>query len=189
MSDQGNIGGVRMSEDAKIDNPMERFKRRGLDPALNHRSMQTVKGLGILMAAEMLIVGCKEESREVNTPERKPESPLKKVDEIIANVEGVKPIEKPVKPAETEEDGEDEAPKIPVAEPVPDKPGFVISPYNGKWIDVTGVKPGTLMADPHFTEEKKFFRVPEVVLPPEGESEEGAPEEKADESDETEETV
>ena len=178
-----------MSEDAKIDNPMERFKRRGLDPALNHRSMQTVKGLGILMAAAMLIVGCKEESREVNTPERKPESPLKKVDEIIANVEGVKPIEKPVKPAETEEDGEDEAPKIPVAEPVPDKPGFVISPYNGKWIDVTGVKPGTLMADPHFTEEKKFFRVPEVVLPPEKESEESAPEEKADESEETEETV
>ena len=46
-----------------------------------------------------------------------------------------------------------------MAEPVPDKPGFVISPYNGKWIDVIGKsKPGTLMEDPHSKEEKKFFK-------------------------------
>ncbi|WP_424314561.1 hypothetical protein [Haloferula sp.] len=92
-------------------------------------------------------------------------SPLKKVDEIIEKVEGVKPPIPPVKPPPAET-GEEETLTIPVAEAVPDKAGFVISPYNGKWIDVTGVKPGTLMADPHFTEEKKFFRVPEIVLPP-----------------------
>ncbi|MEM9238205.1 MAG: hypothetical protein AAGB14_15645, partial [Verrucomicrobiota bacterium] len=76
--------------------------------------------------------------------------------------------------------GGDEAPKIPVAEPVPDKPGFVISPYNGKWIDVTGVEAGTLMEDPHSKEEKKFFRVPEfpeAEAPAEAEDpEEGEPE-------------
>lgn len=150
--------------------------------------MQTVKGLGILIASTLLLVGCKEEGRDVNTPERKPESPLKKVDEIISTVEGVKPPDKTVKPPPATGEKEDDAPKIPVAEPVPDKPGFVISPYNGKWIDVTGVKPGTLMADPHFTEEKKFFRVPEVPAPVE--ESESTPEESDDgEADVVEETV
>jgi hypothetical protein len=51
----------------------------------------------------------------------------------------------------------------PVAEPVPKKPGFVISPYNGKWIDVGTAKPGELMLDPHFdAAENKLFRVPEI---------------------------
>ena len=132
--------------------------------------MEIVKGVGILVAVAILSVGC-EESREANAPEGKPESPLKKVDEIIANVEGGKVPENPVIPPPVEGGGEEETPEIPVAEPVPDKPGFVISPYNGKWIDVTGVKPGTLMADPHFTEEKKFFRVPEIPKPAEAEPE------------------
>lgn len=57
-------------------------------------------------------------------------------------------------------------PKIPVAKPVPDKPGFVISPHNGKWIDVSGIAPGELVADPHFDDgEKKYFRVPESAAP------------------------
>ncbi|MFC7335741.1 hypothetical protein ACFQY0_01020 [Haloferula chungangensis] len=159
---------------------MQRFKRRVLDPPLILQSMQTVKGLGILIASTLLFVACKEEGRDANTPERKSESPLKKVDEIISTVEGVKPPDKTktVKPPPATGEEEVEAPKIPVAEPVPDKPGFVISPYNGKWIDVTGVKPGTLMADPHFTEEKKFFRVPQI---PEAEQPETAPEEEGSE--------
>lgn len=132
--------------------------------------MQTVKGLGILVTATMLFVGCKQDG-DADSPDRKPESPLKKVDEIITTVETGKPPVKTVKPPETEGSTEEEAPKIPVAEPVPDKPGFVISPHNGKWIDVTGVKPGTLMADPHFTEEKKFFRVPELPAPTEEKAE------------------
>lgn len=132
--------------------------------------MQTVKGLGILVAATILFVGCKEDG-DANAPDRKPESPLKKVDDIITTVETGKPPVKTVTPPETQGGEEEEAPKIPVAVPVPDKPGFVISPYNGKWIDVTGVKAGTLMADPHFTEEKKFFRVPELPAPAEEKAE------------------
>ena len=63
-------------------------------------------------------------------------------------------------------------PVIPTAQPVPDKPGFVISPYNGKWIDVTGIAVGEAVADPDFpAEEKKYFRVPEP-LPMKGEPKE-----------------
>ena len=143
--------------------------------------MQTVKGLGILVVATILFVGCKEDG-DANSPDRKPESPLKKVDDIIQTVT---PPVKTVTPPETPAGEEEEAPKIPVAVAVPDKPGFVISPYNGKWIDVTGVKAGTVMADPHFTEEKKFFRVPELPAP----AEEGAKPDPAEEDDAVEETV
>ncbi len=53
--------------------------------------------------------------------------------------------------------------KPPVAEPVADKPGFVVSPFSGKIIDVRGIPAGTLVADPMFpSEEKKHFRVPEL---------------------------
>jgi hypothetical protein len=164
---------------------MQQFERRGLDPALIHRSIQRVKGVGILVAMAMLSIGCKE-SRESEAAEGTAASPLKKVDEIIANVEGAKALEKPADPPATEGNGEEEAPAIPVAEAVPDKPGFVISPYNGKWIDVTGVKAGTVVADPHFTEEKKFFRVPEIVMPVETEPESPGEEAAGDETTEDE---
>jgi hypothetical protein len=50
---------------------------------------------------------------------------------------------------------------IPEAKPVPGKVGFVFSPYNNKVIDVTGIKPGLLVADPTFPpSEKKHFRIP-----------------------------
>ena len=97
----------------------------------------------------------------------KTDTPLKKVDDILTAVDpGVKPDE--VAPVAPNGDGEtSEKPVIPVAEPVPDKPGFVISPYNGKWIDVAGIKPGEVMADPFYpAEEKKYFRVPEAVPAP-----------------------
>jgi hypothetical protein len=70
--------------------------------------------------------------------------------------------------------------KPPVAEPIPDKPGFVKSPFSGQIIDARGIPAGTLVADPMFpAEEKKHFRVP--VLSPEAEdalARESAPEGK-----------
>lgn len=53
---------------------------------------------------------------------------------------------------------------IPTAEPVPDQPGFVKSPYNGKIVDVTGVPAGIVVDDPGYApEDKKQFRVPKVA--------------------------
>jgi hypothetical protein len=47
---------------------------------------------------------------------------------------------------------------IPYASPVPDKPGFVYSPYNSKFlIDVRGFPPGTEVIDPNTS---KPFKVP-----------------------------
>lgn len=49
-----------------------------------------------------------------------------------------------------------------VAEPVKGRPGFVVSPYNGKIIDVRDLPPGTLVMDPTSApESKSYFRVPE----------------------------
>lgn len=50
---------------------------------------------------------------------------------------------------------------IPVARPVPGKPGMVFSPFNNKIIDVNGIPSGKLVADPTYpASEKKHFRVP-----------------------------
>lgn len=50
---------------------------------------------------------------------------------------------------------------IPVARPVPGKPGMVFSPFNNKPVDVSGIPSGKLVADPHYpASEKKHFRVP-----------------------------
>lgn len=50
------------------------------------------------------------------------------------------------------------APPLPYASPVPDKPGFVYSPYNPKFlIDVRGFPPGTEVVDPNTS---KPFKVP-----------------------------
>ena len=60
------------------------------------------------------------------------------------------PQHKPPKPAE-----------FPTAQALPDREGFVLSPYNNKIIDVRGIQSGTLVADPGFPpDEKKFFRIP-----------------------------
>jgi hypothetical protein len=49
----------------------------------------------------------------------------------------------------------------PVGVPVPEKPGFVFSPYDNHVVDVRGIPKGTLVADPNFElDEKKYFRVP-----------------------------
>jgi hypothetical protein len=47
---------------------------------------------------------------------------------------------------------------VPYASPVPDKPGFVYSPHNPKFlIDVRGFPPGTEVIDPNTG---KTFKVP-----------------------------
>lgn len=52
-------------------------------------------------------------------------------------------------------------PQYEYATPVPGRPGFVLSPYNGKMIDVKGIPSGTLVADPAYPKsEKKYFLVP-----------------------------
>ena len=49
----------------------------------------------------------------------------------------------------------------PIAEPVPDKAGFVFSPHSNKVVDVRDLPSGTLVMDPTFpAAEKKYFRVP-----------------------------
>ena len=51
---------------------------------------------------------------------------------------------------------------VPTAQALEGKPGFVLSPYNNKVIDVRGMPPGTLVADPTFPAgEKKHFRTPQ----------------------------
>ena len=53
--------------------------------------------------------------------------------------------------------------KIPVAEPLPDKPGYVKSPFSGQIIDVRGIPAGSMVADPMYpAAEKKHFRVPKM---------------------------
>ena len=57
--------------------------------------------------------------------------------------------------------------KAPVAEPAPGQPGKVISPFNGQLIDVSGLEPGSLVADPTYPPEaKKHFRVPDPNAEP-----------------------
>jgi hypothetical protein len=47
------------------------------------------------------------------------------------------------------------------ATPIPESPGFVISPFNGKKVDVREIPSGTLVQDPTYpSSEKKYFRVP-----------------------------
>ena len=73
---------------------------------------------------------------------------------------------------EPEKPAKDDPPPVlieknaPVAEPAPGQPGKVISPFNGQLIDVSGMAPGSLVADPTYPPEaKKHFRVPEEPAP------------------------
>lgn len=50
------------------------------------------------------------------------------------------------------------AAEFPTAKPVPEKPGYVFSPYeSGKYVDVSGYAPGSKVKDPY---SKKIFIVP-----------------------------
>jgi hypothetical protein len=83
-----------------------------------------------------------------------PDGEQAKVEPTNPDAGGEKPGAGATKPAQ-------EKKEIPVARPVPGKPGFVFSPFNNKVIDVKGFPPGSLVADPTYaTSEKKHFRVP-----------------------------
>lgn len=85
-------------------------------------------------------------------PARPSPTPPQSVDNAIANVE-VSPSAVPA-----EANGSVTPSAAPYASPVPDKPGFVYSPYNPKYlIDVRGFPPGTQVTDPN---SGKIFRVP-----------------------------
>jgi hypothetical protein len=61
-------------------------------------------------------------------------------------------------PGRSEKRTGEETAALPYARPVPDKPGFVYSPYDAKFlIDVRGAPPGTVVNDPN---SGKAFRVP-----------------------------
>ncbi|MBK1882459.1 hypothetical protein JIN85_08535 [Luteolibacter pohnpeiensis] len=73
------------------------------------------------------------------------------------------PIPEPQPPKKEEPKPEPTKPKqdYSYAMPVPGHEGYVLSPYNGKQIDVRGIPSGTLVQDPTYpAAEKKFFRVP-----------------------------
>jgi hypothetical protein len=79
-------------------------------------------------------------------------TPQHSVDNAIANVE-VSPS-----PVHVEANRSATPSEAPFASPVPDKPGFVYSPYNPKYlIDVRGFPPGTQVTDPN---SGKIFKVP-----------------------------
>lgn len=50
--------------------------------------------------------------------------------------------------------------KYPLAEAVPGKPGFVLSPYTGRAVDVTAIRSGGMAEDPSVPWAKRYFRVP-----------------------------
>lgn len=130
-----------------------------------------------------LLAGCREREG-MSTPEKKQDTPLKEVEKILTGAGAARINPPPVKPGPgpTEDpsmgaggkgetgqaDGGGDSQEVPVASAVPGKPGFVISPYSKKIIDVTGLEVGALVADPHFpAEDKKYFLVPEPAAAPE----------------------
>ncbi len=132
-----------------------------------------------MIAGLVLVAGCDRPVQVPETPEKK-DAPavevLKEVgrsldemgDRIVNPVEPAKPkADVPVEkddPAKAEDAVE--APPVtpsvvPVAEPAEGKPGYIVSPYSGKIVDVRGIPAGTLVQDPDFpSAEKKYFRVP-----------------------------
>ena len=74
-----------------------------------------------------------------------------------AGDDAVNPNTKPSNPVP--DNGPVQEGNLPYAKPVPGKPGFVFSPYDGKggYIDVRGFPPGTEVKDPY---SNKSFLVP-----------------------------
>ena len=73
----------------------------------------------------------------------------------VAQAETTEPERKSSRPAQTSSAG----PAFPTAKAVPDKPGYVFSPFDssGRYVDVSGYAPGTKVKDP-WTD--KIFVVP-----------------------------
>jgi hypothetical protein len=69
----------------------------------------------------------------------------------------------PKNPASTESGETATPPKstYPTGTLIPGKTGLVLSPYNNREVDVTGIPSGKLVSDPTYpASEKKYFRVP-----------------------------
>lgn len=149
--------------------------------------MRALRIYGVIPVVAMAVSSC--DDRPPGAEDPVISETLEGVAEILTGEGGAS--EPPVEDPLTNPNGEGE-PAIPTAEPVPDKPGFVISPYNGKWIDVTGMTVGSTAADPDFPpEEKKYFIVPEPLpLPvPETPPEPPAPDSSSEQPDEPDEPV
>jgi hypothetical protein len=88
--------------------------------------------------------------------------------EVAEPEEPAKPekTEKPAKPAKPKKRGVDVSQldlkgEFPTAQPLLDRPGYVLSPYNGRLIKVEGIASGSLVADPRYPlDQRKYFRVP-----------------------------
>lgn len=86
---------------------------------------------------------------------------LKRIDEATFKKRVPEGIEKQAPDPDPEPQAVEIKDGYPVATAVPNKAGFVFSPYNQQLIDVTSIPSGTLVMDPHYpSDEKKFFRVP-----------------------------
>ncbi|MGC4017606.1 MAG: hypothetical protein QM755_24285 [Luteolibacter sp.] len=62
---------------------------------------------------------------------------------------------------------QEKKPENPVATVVEGQPGFVVSPFNKKIVDVRNIPAGTLVRDPTYpVEERRFFQIPESSANP-----------------------
>jgi hypothetical protein len=121
----------------------------------------------LLLGVLALVCSCKESRfqpaseasrvRQTSSPAVPEESPV----EVRNEEKPELPPNERTRPSQPPVERDYPKPEIPVAQAVEGKPGFVLSPFNGKIIDVRDIPPGTLVADPTApSEEKKHFRVP-----------------------------
>ncbi len=120
-----------------------------------------------LLLGVLLLAACGEKEQPAETAAARPERPNRSTANPLPADDSAKAAgDRPTKVAERPPAEK----KPPIAEPAPGKPGMVLSPYNGKPVDVRGIPAGKLVMDPHFpAAEKKFFRVPEGIPHPAGE--------------------
>ena len=134
---------VRVYFDSKLQ--AERSEPKELVAAL--RSGTTSPSPGPPVRSQPAITGAMPSSTAARTPAIANEPVMKSTATMAAT-----PSPSPVQA------NRDSSSAIPYASPVPDKPGFVYSPYNPKFlIDVRGFPPGTEVVDPNTS---KPFKVP-----------------------------
>ena len=120
----------------------------------------------LLLGVLALVCSCKESKSQpasetsrvgkTGSPMVPEESPI-----VTRNEETELPPNERTRPSQPPVDRDYPKPEIPVAKAIEGKPGFVMSPFNDKIIDVRDIPPGTLVADPTAAPgEQKHFRVP-----------------------------
>lgn len=110
-----------------------------------------------LIASSLALASCTD---PITPPDPEPTPPIKK--EIKENEK------RPVLPGMISPPGQENKPihksDYPTAKRVVGRPKLIISPYNGKYIDVEGMPVGSLAMDPNFSPaEKKYFVIPPEV--------------------------